>query len=212
MAAFFTDVLDRLLNPEFLTGVRKKYHFQDAQADDLQAVAEAMLPILKKEAFWKRKPYWIQSSGQKEKINADKTYEFAVMSLGSGTDYLQERYTKSGLIMQSYMIEVLACEILMQGYDAYSEYVLNKTGWHPLKYHFFGSEEVFPLDMLPGLLEEYTPQITCNSAFCMLPQKSVAFICELTQDEKQQCESVCSGCTNRCSFYTAADSCPEKGI
>lgn len=209
MAAFFTEVLDRLQTFDFLERVRNKYHFNDAQSGEIKAVAEAMRPLLQKEAFWERKPYHVCSSWQEQK-NPDKKYEFAVMSLGNSLDRLQERYSQSGFLMQSYMTEVLACEILMQGYDAYSRYILNKTGWHPLKYHFFGSEEAFPLDMLPGLLEEYAPQITCNAAFCMLPQKSVALICELTQDEKLQCDSICSGCTNPCCLNRMTDICLQK--
>ena len=127
MAAFFTEVLDRLQTFDFLERVRNKYHFNDAQSDELKAVAEAMQPLLQKEAFWERKPYHVCSSWKEQK-NPDKKYEFAVMSLGNSLDRLQERYSQSGFLMQSYMTEVLACEILMQGYDAYSRYVLNKTG------------------------------------------------------------------------------------
>ncbi len=123
-------------------------------------------------------------------------HEQVVMSLGNGVDCLQERYSERELLSQSYMIEILASELLLQGYAAYNHYIRDNTDWHVARYHFLGSEDDFPLEMLPDLLKEFTPLITCNSTFCMLPKKSVAFIAELTQDEKVKCRGICVGCDN----------------
>ena len=48
------------------------------------------------------------------------------------------------------------------------------------RYHFPGSEEDFPLEMVPKLLVGFPGQITCNTAFCMIPKKSVAFVAIIT--------------------------------
>lgn len=194
MEAFFQDVLDKFLSPAFLEGVRKKFHYDETQALEFQIVAEEMLPLMREEAFWERRVSSGENKHQSEACSV--IHEQVVMSLGNGVDCLQERYSERELLSQSYMIEVLASELLLQGYVAYNRYIRKNTDWHVARYHFLGSEEDFPLEMLPKLLKELTPLITCNSAFCMLPKKSVAFIAELTQDEKIQCKGICVGCNS----------------
>lgn len=194
MATFFTDALDNFLSPAFLEGVRKKFHYDETQAFEFQAVAEEMLPIMREEAFWERRVSSGENQNQSEASGV--IHEQVVMSLGNGVDCLQARYSERELLSKSYMIEVLASELLLQGYAAYNRYIRKNTDWHVARYHFLGSEEDYPLEMLPDLLKDLTPFITCNSAFCMLPKKSVAFVAELTQDDKVQCRGVCVGCNN----------------
>lgn len=194
MAAFFSEILDKFLSPAFLKGVRHKFHYDETQALEFQLVAEEMLPLMREEAFWERRVSSGENKYQSEACSV--IHEQVVISLGNGVDCLQERYSERELLSQSYMIEVLASELLLQGYAAYNCYIRKNTDWHVARYHFPGSEEDFPLEMLPDLLEELTPLITCNSAFCMLPKKSVAFIAELTQDDKVQCRGICVGCNN----------------
>ncbi len=92
------------------------------------------------------------------------------------------------------MLEALAGELLMESYAAYNRYVAETTDWHVARYHFPGSEEAYPLEMLPELLAGLTKRVTCNAAFCLIPKKSVVFVAELTQDESVQCEGICMGC------------------
>ena len=211
MAAFFSDVLDKFLLPTFLEGVRKKYHYGETQASEFQIVAEEMLPLMRDEAFWERKVSFEENQHQSEARSV--ILEQIVMSLGNGIDCLQERYSERELLSQSYMIEVLASELLLQGYAAYNRYIRKNTDWHVARYHFLGSEDDFSLEMLPNLLKELTPLITCNSAFCMLPKKSVAFIADLTQDDKVRCRGICVGCKNlNCPNRMADDSLVEKRL
>ena len=168
MAAFFSNVLDNFLSPAFLEGVRKKFHYDETQAFEFQAVAEEMLPLMREEAFWERRVFSGENKHQSEACSVIQ--EQVVMSLGKGIDCLQERYSERELLSKSYMIEVLASELLLQGYAAYNHYIRKNTDWHVARYHFLGSEEDFPLAMLPDLLKELAPLVTCNSAFCMLPK------------------------------------------
>lgn len=194
MEHFFPVLLEEFVTPVFLGNVRRKFHFEEEQAEEIRIVAAEMLPILRKEAFWARAAYFPENQSLSK--DADSAYECAAMSLGQGVDLLQESYSEKGLLMQSYMIEVLAGELLMRGYDAYNRYISEHTDRHVARYHFPGSEENFPLDMIPWLLRELTPKITCNAAFCMQPKKSVVFIAELTQDESVHCQGICVGCMN----------------
>lgn len=192
MAAFFPEVLDAFITPSFLERVRGKFHYEEGQAAELRAVADKMLPLMREEAFWERRKSSVQDRCRTEDFDA--VYESVVMSLGSGVDRLQDEYAEKGLLSESYMIEALASELLLQGYDAYNRYIRSNTERHVARYHFLGSEAALPLELLPELLGEITSRITCNEAFCMLPQKSVVFISELTRDETVRCKSVCVGC------------------
>ncbi len=203
---FFPALLEEFVTPVFLEGVRRKFHFDGGQLAEIREVAEEMLPVLQKEAFWARAVYpsenlsHVETSG----INEDgaqpamlyAAYEKAAISLGHGVDLLQESYSEKGRLLQSYIVEALAGELLMRGYDAYNRYVAAYTDRHVARYHFPGSEEAFPLGMLPELLKDLTQEITCNAAFCMVPKKSVVFISELTQDESVRCQGLCVGCGN----------------
>ena len=201
MAAFFPDVLDEFLTSDFLEHVREKFHYGETRKAEFQIVAEEMLPLMRKEAFF-------LEGQQTEKDRV--IYENVVMSLGNALDDLQESYSKKGLLSESYILEVLASEVLMRGYEAYNCYVRESTDWHVAKYHFPGSEEAFPIDMLPQLLQKVTLQVTCNEAFCMQPKKSVAFVAELTQDEKVQCQGICVGCHNLYCANRITDDDPVK--
>lgn len=225
MTKFFPDVLNEFISSSFLEEVRKKFHFEETQEYELKDVAEKMLPLMREEAFWKRDVYSGQGINKQEaggiihgqSINKqeaeDIIYEQVVMCLGKGLDDLQERYNKEGLLSQSYMVEVLASEILLKGYAAYNDYIRENTKQHVARYHFLGSEERFPLELLPELLKELTSLVSCNSAFCMTPKKSVVFIAELTQDEEAQCRGICVGCNNvSCPNRMADDVITKKRL
>ena len=205
MADFFTDLLDGFLNPSFLEKVRDKFHYEETRSSELQAVAEQMHPLMREEAFWERNVSSLQKS-------SGAVYEDVVMSLGAGIDSLQDHYSSQGMLSRSYMLEVLASELLLQGYGAYNRYIEKNTDRHVARYHFLGSEDSFPLSMLPSLLDITDGRITCNEAFCMLPKKSVAFVAELTQDEKVRCEGVCVGCNRRQCPNRIAGNHPDQGI
>lgn len=201
MADFFSDLLDGFLEPSFLQVVRDKFHYGETQNDEFQAVAQEMLPLMQKEAYWERNISCLQSTSEgldkTEAVQMQygcKAYEDVVMSLGAGIDSLQDYYSSQGMLSRSYMLEVLASEFLLLGYGAYNRYIESHTDMHVARYHFLGSEDAFPLNELPHLLDKMGGQIICNEAFCMLPRKSVAFVAELTRDGKVHCAGICVGC------------------
>jgi len=196
MQAFFPELLDSFLDMGFIKRVCEKFHYEESHLRELQAVAEEMLPLMRREAFWEAYAPWQWSCGGKK----DVVYEGVVMTLGMALDYLQERYHKEGLLTESYMLEVLAGELLLQGYRAYNRHVRDSGGRHVARYYFPGSEKGLPLEMLPHMLSRFSVQVSCNEAFCMKPKKSVVFLAELTQDEEVRCEGICAGCGNvKCS-------------
>ncbi len=198
MAAFFCEVWEHILTPDFLNRVRQKYHFEEADWIELRTVANQMLPWIRREAFWDRKEYHIQELSRPGPCESSRPiYECVVMTLGPGIDALQESYSDSGLLLKSYMAEVLACEILQDGYQAYEQFLKKTTGLHVAGYHFPGSEAAFPLELLADLIKDYAPHIICNSAFCITPMKSVVFLAELTQERPSHESSICFTCTDK---------------
>ncbi|MCM1567921.1 MAG: hypothetical protein NC081_00565 [Roseburia sp.] len=207
MSAFFSDVLDCVLSPVFLKEVGEKFHYEESRLPELSAVAEQMLPLIRSEAFWAGHKSCIWDAGE----NASVAYEDVVMTLGGQIDCLQERFTQRGQLCECYMLEALASELLLRAYRAYNQYIRENDSWHVARYHFPGSEEGFSLERLPQMLENLTPLVACNEAFCILPKKSVVFVAELTQNEEIQCEGICLGCSSiNCANRMTAPSPLEK--
>ncbi|MCM1126171.1 MAG: hypothetical protein NC429_06825 [Lachnospiraceae bacterium] len=201
MADFFPDLFERFRSTDFLKKVLKKYHYEEEREAELKKVSEEMLPLMRREAFWESRESGAWSvfpalgDTLREK-KADAVYEAVLMSLGSGLDRMQEEFHEQGKLSESYMLEALASELLLEGYSAYNRCVGESGKRHVARYHFPGSEEAFPLTMVPELLKEFNGPAVCNDAFCITPKKSVVFVAELTTDERIRCESVCAGCQN----------------
>lgn len=194
MKEFFPALLERFSGTEFLEKVCMKFHYEKDRMEELLKVAEEMLPLIRREAFWERRKSDIGNNCASQ--TADAVYEEVVMSLGSGLDDLQESFHEKGMLSESYMLEALASELLLEGYGAYNRYVKESGSRHVARYYFPGSEKEFPLKMVPALLSAFQVPVTCNEAFCITPKKSVIFLAELTADEQVQCESICTGCRN----------------
>lgn len=47
------------------------------------------------------------------------------------------------------------------------------------------------------LLQKLALPVTCNTAYCMIPKKSVVFYAELTKDPFTKCAGICLGCGRR---------------
>lgn len=206
---FFPDLLDRFTEDIFIEKVSEKYHFEKAQTAALKEVVEEMLPWMHEEAVWERR-----ESCVKDKLAeiSGAVYEDVVISLGNGVDCLQEKYTGKGSLLKSYMLETLASELLLYSYSAYNRYVQENANMHVARYYFPGSEEKLPLEMIPTLLRGFDCRITCNTAFCIVPKKSVVFIAQLTHDREVQCGSVCTGCGNvHCSNRVEVDASRGQG-
>lgn len=93
----------------------------EGTGDRTGVVAEQMLPLIRREAFWEHRRSGLFSGKGNEP--AGMAYEDVVMSLGSSLDSLQESYHEKEQLSESYMLEVLASELLLMGYGAYNRYV-----------------------------------------------------------------------------------------
>ena len=125
----------------------------------------------------------------------------ASMTLGKGVDELQEKLQKQDMLLESYMVETLAGEALMEAYSRFHTEIHRRTGWFVKQMSFLGSSSE-PIEQLPTLLKmldcnaQYTASyITCNESLCLIPKKSVVFWTELTK-EGVRCAGVCDSCEN----------------
>ena len=196
MEKFFDEVLDKLTTPGFLEEVRKKYHYEKDQLEELKDVAEQLLPLIRRDACWSQGEFVAKQSESGRPWEEGLCRE-VVLTLGEGTDLLQEKFIEKGLLSESYMVEALASELLLQGYAAYNKYVEAHTEFHVARYHFLGSEEELTIESLEGMLRRLGVPVRCNEAFCMIPKKSVAFVAELTLDAKRRCQGICVGCGSK---------------
>lgn len=205
-----------LVDAHFLRSVCKKYHYQDEDYISLCSVAEAMLPLVRVGLCMKHRLFAHMAERPSESKEAPNSTEAlggtetaerylaeglcraeAAITLGAGLDKLQEAYTERGRLSECYMAEALSSELLLQAYTAYNAYVAETTDYHVARYHFLGSEADYPISVLPELLKRLDAPIACNEAYCMLPKKSVAFVAELTDDERVRCRGICTGCGSR---------------
>lgn len=200
MEIFFAELLEAFTTESFLKRVCKKYHYQDEDYESLFETAERMLPLMREQACWNHRLFALPGNGK-----SCGRYAETAMTLGKGLDGLQEEYTEKGLLSVCYMVEALASELLLQAYSAYNKYVASEYPFHVARFHFLGSEEAYPITMLPSLLERLEMPVSCNEAFCMTPKKSVAFVAELTEDAAVRCPGICVGCKGG-----AGRDCPNR--
>lgn len=185
------------LTSEFLENVKSRYHYEEKDTEQLKRVASDMVSCLKGQ-----ESTYLVFPGEKCEPKGKKEHAvgFAtvVMTLGDKIDLLQERYQKTDRMLESYMVESIGGELLMQGYGQLETWIASRTGYHVAAYHFPGSEDAYPLSMMPELLETAGQnKVVCNDGFCLRPKKSVVFLAELTRDEETGCASICDGCSRK---------------
>ena len=164
----------------------EKYHYDPEEYPNLKRLAGEMIPCLETEAGWQDREIQETFPGR------DQSFLAVGITLGKGIDALQEKYLQNGFLTESYMIEVLSSELLLESYRAYTEWLVVHRNLHVARLHFLGGEisetseqkisSLLRLANLPMLLQELALPVTCNAAYCMIPKKSVVFYAELTKD------------------------------
>lgn len=180
----FNRIIEECAGERFLKEVCRKYHYLPEDEPGIKQAAESMQASMKEEAFWQ---HYI--SRRKGALNAG-----AVMTLGRGVDILQESCDKAGKLSESYMIETLSGEILMQAYSAYNSWVAENTPYHVARYYFLGSDRDYPMELLQELLKKLGGPVSYNEGYCMIPKKSVAFYALLTEEKGIKCRGICTDC------------------
>ena len=193
----FGEIMENCITTEFLERVAKKYHYPAWEMDTLRCLAAQINKCMAGEAQWNHRLFWEKPAEQEALIlglvrqKGSMPMAEVAMTLGKGVDDLQDEYLNRGALSESYMIEVLASEMLLESYAAYNQWVAENTIYHVERYVFLQDDMVREL---PGMLKRLELPIACNEAFCMLPKKSVAFYALLTEDATVICRGICTDC------------------
>ncbi len=176
------------IQPALLQRVSVKYHYTEADLETLCQVSGEINSALKGQCG-----FWLADEAS---LNISMTVGI-VMTLGAGIDQLQEKYTARGNFVECYMTEVIAEELLLEGYIAFNRWVAENTGYYVKRYHFCAEGAELSLTQMPIILvSSGCNAVTCNEAYCLKPRKSVIFRAELTTDPSTVCEGICAGCNN----------------
>ena len=90
----------------------EKYHYDPEEYPNLKRLAGEMIPCLETEAGWQDREIQETFPGR------DQSFLTVGITLGKGIDELQEKYLQNGFLTESYMIEVLSSELLLESYRA----------------------------------------------------------------------------------------------
>lgn len=187
------------LTSEFLEDVKRRYHYEKKDMEQLKRVASDMVSCLKGQ----ESTYLIFPEEEGEK-DSRLPLVTVIMTLGERVDMLQERYQKTDRMLESYMVESIGGELLMLGYRQLEAWIGTRTKYHVTAYHFPGSEETYPLEMIPELLERAGQRkVSCNGGFCLRPKKSVVFLMELSKEKTEGGVGICDTCSRK-------NSCPQR--
>lgn len=196
---FAADYLNAVTSETFIQEVLRKYHFEQSQREELSLVAEKIKAVILADeqagiAGWTDAVCRMEEPpGEKEFIGIP-----VCMTLGPGVDALQEQYLRQEQLLEGYMAETFASEVLLHSYPCWNQSIYNRRGRRVKRYHFPGSEIRYPLEMIPKILRKLEAPVRCNEAFCMIPRKSVLFLAELAgEGEKAECEGICVSCGNQ---------------
>ena len=134
MQTFFSEITALCRNEQFLHSVMEKYHYDPEEYPNLKRLAGEMIPCLETEAGWQDREIQETFPGR------DQSFLAVGITLGKGIDELQEKYLQNGFLTESYMIEVLSSELLLESYRAYTEWVVVHRNLHVARLHFLGGE------------------------------------------------------------------------
>lgn len=184
------NLLELTAEEALLDAVMKKYHFEQGDRESLfgvgQAVSEA---VLGKAGFWCA-PYGVQDG---ERDASDML--IAALTLGEDVDALQDRYAQEGRLLECYMAEAVAGELLLEAYRQFNAWVEAQGQLHVARYLFFGAQDCHPLEEMPKALKRLDgAEVFCNEACCLTPKKSVLFLASLTADGSVRCAGICADC------------------
>ena len=166
MQTFFSEITALCRNEQFLHSVMEKYHYDPEEYPNLKRLAGEMIPCLETEAGWQDREIQETFPGR------DQSFLAVGITLGKGIDELQEKYLQNGFLTESYMIEVLSSELLLESYQAYTKWVADHRELHVARLYFLGSvagESGSSEKKLNDRLQLENLPVLCGNCRCPLP-------------------------------------------
>ncbi|WMC93536.1 hypothetical protein [Kineothrix sp. MB12-C1] len=159
-----------------------RYHFEDIDLPLLQEVYGSYLKGCMISAYFT----WLEE----DRIAA-------VLTLGKEIDEVQGGLMEGGKLSEAYMLECLSSELLMKAYEKADDFLQDRTKLWCGMYEFPGSD--CPIEELGNLLlASGQKEVTCNEAYALIPQKSVAYFVRMQREKSKMKreQSLCANCKN----------------
>ncbi len=184
----------------FISKIITKYHFNEEQRKELMQVYDDMMQVVSPYAVY-RINQWITGVKQID----DNQAALVVITLGKGVDMLQDSYSQEGKLDNSYMVECMANEILLDMYDEFNSNYTKIHRRYVTGYTFVGEE--IPLTKMRELIAKVQEkegdnlQLKANEYGVITPSKSVLFYAMLSDNPMHACKGVCQCCGNKACDY-----------
>jgi hypothetical protein len=173
----FTKDNIRQLNYEEM---RKRYHFRRADLERLRRLGDEALFAVEPVMYCA--PY-------------DGSLCAVIVSLGAKIDALQDGYSAQGCLIDAYMIECIAMELLKNTYELAAAALHEAYGLWMDGYDFLG--ERYPIELTADVFKLLQPkEISYNQAYMLTPKKTVIFLTTLQQERQDSYCHVCGRCSN----------------
>lgn len=161
----------------------KRYHFSEGDYALIDELVNEIKPLLSPVLYYS--------------LNEKSTQANALLTLGIGIDQLSSKYTSDGILLKSYAIDCIACELLSIAYTQMIDIVEHYSHKFVCHMEFLGSK--YPLEMIDDFIKLLKPEeISANSSFMLTPQKTVCLILPLsdTPVNHNKNHSYCLQCQN----------------
>lgn len=208
-------------NETVINQVIKRYHFLEQDRESLSVLYQALLPLIRTEAFYIWNPVLeVEEISKCETVQPNADMENAknemralvFLSLGKAMDEFQSLYMDAGRLQEAYMLECIGLELLTEAYEEFVKQVQQDTHQWAKRLEFVGDN--CPLEALPGLYRQVfkEPGPIAYSEQCILsPKKSVAFFLIMSEKkvDSKPCH-ICSQCKNTDCMFRQVVSDSEK--
>lgn len=170
-----------------------RYHFGEHDLEQLRQIGnlveEAMEPVMHYEVFTRKAD---------ERVAGDDISSIdcmaVIVTLGSGVDELQNRYTQRESLTKSYMTECIGMELLRAAYEQAAESIHVYTGRWMSGFEFVGDK--IPFTYMEEIFRLLEPQgVSYNQAYMLTPKKTVVFLANLCDERKYSYCHVCAECS-----------------
>ena len=171
-----------------------QYHFGEYDLEQLQQIGSLVEEVMEPVMY-----YGVFTWRADERTASDDISPIdrmaVIVTLGSGVDELQNRYTQRERLTESYMTECIGMELLRTAYEQAAERIHACTGRWMSDFEFVGDK--IPFTHMEEIFRILKPQeVNYNQAYMLTPKKTVVFLTDLCAERKDSYCHVCAGCTN----------------
>lgn len=177
------EILQPYIEESAYKQILSHYHFHSTDEAEIRFLTKRLLQDASPAVYFGRR------------MPEEESRLAVLVTLGAGVDELQEAHTVRGELMESYMIECIAMELLKNAYEQTADIIYRHCGFWMGGFDFLG--DTVPIERMEEVFAILNPaEITYNQAYMLTPKKTVAFYTTLTDSRKKAYCNVCSACSH----------------